>query len=135
MRRRRHLKQAASRFLRQSLVNHLSREQPCLQMIDRTFPSCPSSRVGQAQSVLLDYFIQNKIQISLRAACLIPFVADQEQISVGIRAAARRCSREARTYGTHQTRSDAPGNSVERHRTDVEYGQLRCRDTPSEAWW
>src|SRR5258708_9120976 len=43
MRRQRHLQQAASRFLRQSLVNHLSREQSCLQMIDRTFPSCPSS--------------------------------------------------------------------------------------------
>src|SRR6266853_682670 len=43
MRRQRHLKQAASRFLRQSLVNHQSRELPCRQMIDRVFPSCPSS--------------------------------------------------------------------------------------------
>src|SRR5712691_5478410 len=54
MRRQRHLKQAASRFLRQSLVSHPSREQPCLQMIDRTFPACPSSRVGPTN---LSYWI------------------------------------------------------------------------------
>src|ERR1700723_409888 len=74
MRRQRYRKQAASRFLPQSPVNHRSREQPCLPMLDRTFPSCPSSRV---EPVLLDYIIQNKLQISLRATCPIPFVADR----------------------------------------------------------
>src|SRR5258706_7018308 len=43
MRLLRHLKQAVSRFLRQCLLSHLSRELPCRQMIDRVFPSCPSS--------------------------------------------------------------------------------------------
>src|SRR5260221_13658294 len=78
MRRQRHLKQAASRFLRQSLVNHLSREQPCLQMIGRTFPSCPSSG---SEPNLSYWTILSRIRfkISLRATCPIPFVADQER--------------------------------------------------------
>src|SRR5260370_23105497 len=70
---------APSEASRLTIPSTIPREPPVtratLPANDRPYSSVMFILRGGAQPVLLDYIIHNKIQISLRATCPIPFVA------------------------------------------------------------